>query len=187
MAKVKAEGHLSEVNDLPDGVEIIIPVETHKVLFAFLGIIFLALFLTFLKDIFALIVLIMTLKGEIFFIISETFSLFLFGLASLFLFLWLVWCIKGKYIIRTDGIELQSKNNFLLFLSRPKEYNVADIVNLRVSAMRDSDATDAFDYTKCSIAFDYGRKAIRVAHGLDEAEANYVVNTLKSRYNSLKS
>lgn len=187
MSKVKLENYMSEINDLPEGVEIVIPSGDNKITFIIVSVVLLVLIILFLKNSIVLFIL-STVQGlEIFSKIFTILWLFILGYACYFLLSWLVWCVKGKYIIRTDGIELQSMNNFFLFLSRSKEYGVSDIKNLRViGPMERTEATNTIDFTKYSISFDYGRKVIGLAYGLDEMEANYLVNTLKNRYNSFK-
>jgi len=99
----------------------------------------------------------------------------------------LLWMIFGREIVSLGSRSLGLKRDVLGF-GRLKEYDVSHIHNLRVS----SGSWNPFDFTSAlqfwgigggMIAFDYGSKTCRFGTSLEEAEANQLVQQLKSRVN----
>lgn len=94
----------------------------------------------------------------------------------------LAWNFAGKEVViaRPEAIEIQRN---VLFIKRNKKYSAISIKNLRVN--RESTTTwfgrqDAWN-RRGTIAFDYGMKTVRFASGIDEAEANHLLDLFRQR------
>jgi len=184
MAKVEIGKSRSSINDLPQGIEIVIPAKKNY---------FLILFLAFW--------LVGWAFGEVSaigtFLNSESKAPTLFMVAWLggwtaggafAIFAWL-WNIKGKEIVRIDGMELQHKRDFVLF-SRSKEYEIANIQDLRLNSNPSSmfgfnNGMEFWGFTGGTVSFDYGHSTHKFGAQLDEAEAKHIVETIKKRYKNL--
>ena len=136
MAKIEIGKGRSIINDLPQAIEIIIPAKKNY---------FLIFFLAFWLAGWAFGEV--TAIGEIINTESKAPTLFMVAWlggwtvgGGFALFAWL-WNVKGKEIVRVDGMELKYKRDFVLF-SRSKEYEIAHIKNLRTNP----DTTSMFGF-----------------------------------------
>ncbi|WP_020559718.1 hypothetical protein [Thiofilum flexile] len=180
MAKVKVEKGRATINNLPQGIEVIIPSKKRYFMIVFLSF---WLFGWFFGELGAIKNL---LDWED-------------KLPNLFMIVWLCgWTVggafaivtwfynvKGKEVVRIDGQELKYVRDFFLF-KRSKEYDVINIKDLRVNL--NSSNNNGIEYLGISggtIAFDYGRSTHVFGTGLDEAEAKHIIQTIKNRYKNL--
>jgi hypothetical protein len=97
-----------------------------------------------------------------------------------------IWNLKGKEIITIgQGSLTIDKKGSLLFKS--KTYDLNEVKNLRVqddhpgsSGLFGRSRNDLSTMNSSgTIRFDYGLKTIKFAEGIDEAEANFIVQKLK--------
>ena len=184
MAKVELGKGRSIFNNLPQGIEVVIPAKKNN------SIIF---FLTFwiVAWVFGEVFAIRTIlsdegKAETLFMVAWLGAWTIGGAYAIVSWFW---SVKGKEIIRIDGILLKHITDFVLF-KRSKEYEVAHIKELRT----DPSDSSFLDYEKGSlnmgftggtVVFDYGHSTHKFGVDLDEAEAKHIVETLKKRYKSL--
>ena len=120
--------------------------------------------------------------------------------ADLFLAVWLTgwtlgggaalyilsWMLAGREVVALRPDALVNRR-ILWGFDRAREYDLPQVKNLRVAPLvwNPSDWNGALQFWGIGggpIAFDYGAKTIRIASGIDEAEARLIVNELKSRY-----
>ncbi len=163
-------------------LQIIIPAKRHW---------FITIFLSFwlcgwlLGEIFAL-------KGVVGLLVGTPVTLFLlvwlifWSIGGFFAFQTLLWSLIGKEILTIgQGVLTVRKRGALIFKS--KTYDLNEVKNIRV---QDDNSFKRFtknhrnDYSPFSagiIRFDYGMKTIKVAGGIDEVEANFIINKLKER------
>lgn len=183
MAKVEVGKARSQIENTSDGLRITIPVKKNYFVILFLGF-WLCGWVA--GEVSALTELI---NGK--------------GAADGFLFFWLcawtvggifaistwLWNFKGKEIIIFTGVELQHIRQ-VAGLRWSKEYELASVRNLRGQAQMSSiigsrNPMDFWGLTGGSISFDYGHSTHRFGAQLDEAEANYIVSTIKQHYKNL--
>ena len=122
--------------------------------------------------------------------------------ATLFMIVWLVawsvgglfairiviWMIMGKEIISFEDGVLKVERKGALF-SSPKQFDMREVKNFSVNTVSEVDMFMGFSPKKRflsigdsgALKFDYGLKTIRVASGIDEAEAKYLLNMLISK------
>jgi hypothetical protein len=123
------------------------------------------------------------------------------GIGNLFLLFWLcgwtvggffaiktlLWNLKGKEIINMGQGYLSIARKGLLF-SKTKTYDLKEAKKFRsqeetndFSAFRGGRRNNlvAF-YANGTIRFDYGLQTVKFASGIDEAEANYILDKLKT-------
>ncbi|OYU95212.1 MAG: hypothetical protein CFE21_12980 [Bacteroidetes bacterium B1(2017)] len=173
------------INESFEGFEIIIPTKKNWFVILFLGF---WLCGWVFGEVFALTMLTGLLFGKMEF-------------ANLFMLVWLggwtvggffaiktfLWNLKGKEIITIGMGQLKIEKKGLL-LAKPKTYDLIESKNFR--AQEDNNGTDgiwgmqrnsfaAFN-SGGTIRFDYGLKTIKFAGGIDEAEANYIIEKLKT-------
>jgi hypothetical protein len=184
MAKVDIGKGRTTINELPHGIEVIIPAKKNYFIILFLAFWMIGWF-------FGEVSAINTLLD------SDSKAPKLFMLAWLggwsvggafAIFIWL-WNVKGKEIVRINGIELQHKRDFVLF-SRSKEYEIANIKDLRANPQNTSmfgfnNGMEFWGFSGGAVAFDYGHSTHKFGSGLDEAEAKHIVQTIRNRYQSL--
>jgi hypothetical protein len=122
---------------------------------------------------------------------STSFTLFWLGcwtLGGAFAFYTLASMLVGSEIIAVNGTEIALKSCFGKWM-RSKEYELAAVKNLRVSTATYNNARFTpqswMGYT-ANLAFDYGAKTYRFGTGLDEAEAQAIVDALQQRWPQLK-
>jgi hypothetical protein len=140
--------------------------------------------------------------GEIFAITMVT-RLGVINFGSLFLIVWLIgwtvggllalrfflWILKGKEIITVgQGRLVIDKKGMLLY--KPKTYDLNEVKNIRVQ--EDNHDNGGFLGRRSNnfgtinsgetIKFDYGLKTIKIAGGLDEAEARFIIQKLKDKH-----
>jgi hypothetical protein len=167
-----------------DGIEIIVPPKKNISQIAFLCIWLCA-----------------WLAGEIF-VPSEIFGSGKSDTPELFPIIWLIgWTIGGFFVIRTliwnifgkeiitvgQGVLVIQKKGALLY--KPKTYNLAEaknfraqeeIVNTNIVGNNNNSNLWKLD-DKGTIRFDYGMKTIKFGDGLYEAEANAIIEKLRSK------
>lgn len=121
--------------------------------------------------------------------------------ANMFMTIWLAgWTIGGAFCIvvlgwSLGGREIISLSNGILKVERKalnigqtKEYSLADVTNLRIAkSINIWDAYSNFSvgmefwgFGGGTISFDYGIRTVKFANGIDEAEASYLINEMKS-------
>ena len=105
-----------------------------------------------------------------------------------FAFRTFLWNLKGREIVTVGQGRLAIDKKGAL-LSKPKEYDLNEVKNLRV---QDDDPSygmfggrrnnfGAFGLGG-TIRFDYGLQTVKFANGVDEAEARFIINKLKDRH-----
>jgi hypothetical protein len=101
------------------------------------------------------------------------------------IYIWL-WNIAGKERITINNLSLTVKRELFSY-GREKEYEITHISNLRVSAQ----PFNPFNFSASLqfwgvgggvLAFDYGARTYRFGGGVDEAEANHIIERIKSQY-----
>jgi hypothetical protein len=97
----------------------------------------------------------------------------------------LIWQLFGKEVIELKSTSLKHLKQ-VLFFSRNREYALANIANVRLAPpepkyIRGKYVIATQSFASGAIAFDYGRTTHRLAQGLDEAEAQYVIGELRKR------
>jgi len=184
MAKVELGKGRSTVNELPQGIEVIIPAKK-----SYFVIFFLAFWLVgwAFGEISAIGALLDSENKAPTLFLSAWLGAWTIGGAFAIL-AWL-WNIKGKEVVRVDGIELKHIRDFVLF-KRSKEYELAHIKELRANTSNTSmfninAGMEFWGFTGGSIAFDYGHSTHKFGAGLDEAEAKHIAETIKNRYKIL--
>ena len=100
-------------------------------------------------------------------------------------FIWL-WNTRGREIIRIGDDELKLSREYVWF-SRSKFYETKYIHNLRLSDLSPSSLAmgGGIEYWGLSggtIAFDYGPTLTKIGLGLDEAEAEHIIEAIKVRH-----
>jgi len=100
----------------------------------------------------------------------------------------LFWQLFGKEIITVESGRLTIEKKGALFV-RPKTYDLSEVKNVRVQDT--NQYADGFWGTRRRgynafmpdgiIKFDYGFKTVKFAGGIDEAEANYILERLRAK------
>ncbi|MGE5404271.1 MAG: hypothetical protein ACM3PP_04970 [Candidatus Saccharibacteria bacterium] len=93
----------------------------------------------------------------------------------------LLWNIFGQEIVTVNNEILQIDNRVFRF-GRSREYLINETRNYRAK----SDSMAFFsaglrDYSKGTVKFDYGMKTFDFGMNIEESEALYIINLLKSR------
>jgi hypothetical protein len=99
-----------------------------------------------------------------------------------------LWTVMGKEIISFENDVLTIDKKWLLFY-KAKSYDLNEAVNFRV---QEDPLTGIMPFgmrpfgvfrmgNSGTIRFDYGFQTIKFADSLDEAEANYILETLKNK------
>lgn len=125
------------------------------------------------------------------------------GFANLFIVFWLIgwtiggffafktflWNLKGKEIISFRNSEFTIQKVGALF-SKPKTYNLKEAKKFRVQEESNVYGSNNWGNrnnfgslyaSNGTIRFDYGLKTVKIASGIDEAEANHILEKLKSK------
>ncbi|MDH7459799.1 hypothetical protein QEG73_00875 [Chitinophagaceae bacterium 26-R-25] len=142
------------------------------------------------------------LTGEIFALVMVT-GLFGKNPAGFFILFWLVgWTVGGFFAFRTFIWNVMGKEIITVgqgqlmvakkgaFFFKPKDYDLNEVKNIRVK-----DDTSGFDGLFSGqrsefwlfnnggvIRFDYGLQTIKIAGGIDEAEAKFIISKLKDQH-----
>lgn len=178
MTKVEYTEYRSSVSNLSGDLEVSIPFKIHRPLvICFIVMLAIALDVVFNQY--------QALNEARFdalsFYLFDMVMLLVFAFFCVSLLMGLFVSVKGEYIVSVTDDELTYKIKCLFFSSFSKSYELSQITNFRSRPMKDTEATDDVDYDCCSIAFDYGAKSHSFGHGLDEAEANYIIGLIRSR------
>jgi hypothetical protein len=182
MAKVIPSKERAIISTRPNGLEIVIPSKKNIFLILFLSAWLVGWavgevsvptqFIKGVKDTSALIFL------------SAWFIAWTIG-GGFTIYIWL-WNISGKERITINNLSLIVKRE-LFNHGREKEYEITHISNLRVSAQ----PFNPFNFSASLqfwgvgggvLAFDYGARTYRFGSGVDEAEANHIIERIKSQY-----
>lgn len=116
------------------------------------------------------------------------FWLIAWTVAGFFVFRAFLWMLKGKEIITVGQGRLSIARKGVLF-SRPKVYDLNEVKNLRVQEDK-TDIGEIFSGRRSDlgpfklggkIRFEYGLKTVKIANGIDEAEARFIIDKLKER------
>jgi hypothetical protein len=105
----------------------------------------------------------------------------LFGTLTIYSLLW--WA-TGKDIVVITPSRLQYIKS-VAGMERSKEYGLSAIKNLRTFAPRLGKRSPYDDWGLLTIVFDDGKRIRKFGDLLDEAEANYIVDTIKQRLKTL--
>ena len=99
----------------------------------------------------------------------------------------LLWSIMGKEImIAGKGVLILVRKGDML--SKPKTYDLREVKNIRVQEEPNNNTFFAqrsdvsLFTTKGTIRFDYGMKTIKFGAGIDEPEANYILDKLGEKH-----
>jgi len=100
-------------------------------------------------------------------------------------FIWL-WNAMGREIIRIDDHELKLSREYVWF-ARSKFYETKYMRNLRISDLSPSSLAmgGGMEYWGLSggtITFDYGPTPTKIGLGLDETEAERIIEAIKTRH-----
>lgn len=184
MSKVKVGKGRSQIENVVSGLKITIPTK---------------------KNYFTIFFLAFWLAGWMFGEMSALSQVFNpeSGAPKLFMIVWLsgwtiggafaiyswLWNINGKEIVNISSNELQYIRQVIGF-KRSKEYDLSLISKLRSQGQNNSvfgkrNSMDFWGISGGSVAFDYGKSTHRFGAQLDEAEAEYIVNTIKQRFRNL--
>lgn len=104
----------------------------------------------------------------------------------------LLWNLAGKEIIELSPTILK-RHKQIPFFGRSREYAVASITDLRLSAPRlyqyyyQQDMSFLIFNDAGAISFDYGRETHRLGSSLDQADADHVVREMCKHVPSLSS
>lgn len=114
----------------------------------------------------------------------------LWTLGGALAFATLLWNLTGKEIIELTGTTLKQRKQIPVF-SRSKEYAVANITRLRPAPLPNmpfwfrQQNMFPLNFKDGTISFDYGRDTHHLASGLDEADAQFVIEEMCKRVKSL--
>jgi hypothetical protein len=119
-----------------------------------------------------------------------------------FTFIWfIIWTVGGLFAMYSLWVMFAAKEfieagqgvisikNRALFFMPEKVYDLREVKNLRIEQPEEDDDFSfgrrqriKLDLTNVgTIRFDYGMKTIKFGNGIDEAEAKYIVDKLKSK------
>ncbi len=108
------------------------------------------------------------------------------GAIAIYTFLWLI-VGKERIVIASDGIAISKE---VLFFKRTKKYDLNNCRNLKLSFDRGkaglfSSMAHPMEYWQGGsgiITFDYGAKDVKFGIGMDEAEANMIIDEIKHHF-----
>jgi len=182
MVLQKVEGYRSQVTEELQGLKISIPAKRNIFIFVFLVIWLAGWAIGETRVSLSLFSSKQPLHGQMFSIVWLL-GWTIAGIVTMYIWLWNAF---GKEIILIDGYILSIKRDLFGF-GQPKEYELSQIRTLRISPMvyNPSDFNSGLQFWGVgggAIAFDYGSKTIRAGSSIDESEATYLVNRIKSTY-----
>jgi hypothetical protein len=108
------------------------------------------------------------------------------SIAGFFVIRIVLWMLIGKEVLRFERGNLTvSKRNGLLI--KPKTFDLREMRHIRVAETGDNFPGMAMQKgmwlgsvgNRGAIKFDYGLKTVRVGENIDEAEARFIINTLR--------
>jgi hypothetical protein len=182
MAKIKPSKARSTISMSPNGLEIIIPAKKNIFLILFLSawlvgwvvgeVTVPTAFIKGNKD-----------TGALVFSIAWLVAWTIGGAFAIYIWLW---NIAGKERVTINNLNLTVKRE-LFGYGRDKEYEMSQISNLRVSAQpfNPFNFSASFQFWGVGggvLAFDYGSRTYRFGSGIDEAEANHIIERIKAQY-----
>ncbi len=113
------------------------------------------------------------------------FWLIAWTVAGFFVLKYILWMICGREIIKVSTKSIILSKKTLCFKSE-KEYAVSNVKNFRIvpriegyTGRRYGGSADMLE----KICFDYGMKTVKFGLGLDEAEANYIIEKISQKIN----
>ncbi len=109
-------------------------------------------------------------------------------IAGFFIIRTLVWMIAGKEIISFSNTELKIHKKAML-LSKVKTYDIKEVKDFAVIPNTSTDnifgGIDGLKFwnmgNQGSLKFDYGLKTVKLAMGIDEAEAKSLLDKIQSK------
>ncbi len=118
----------------------------------------------------------------------EFFSFFIiiwlcvWSVAGFFVFKTIIWNLTGKEVITFGQGQLTIEKKGSLF-SKPKSYDLKEVTKFRV---KEEENKSGFwgvkkDASNGTIRFDYGMKTVKFGIEVEEAEAYFIIDTLKSK------
>ncbi|HEX9020177.1 MAG TPA: hypothetical protein VF903_02825 [Nitrospirota bacterium] len=182
MATVKPDEARATISTSPHGLEIVIPSKKNIFLILFLAVWIVgwgagevavpSMFIEGNKD-----------AGALLFTVAWLVAWTIGGAFAIYIWLWNV---AGKERITINNLSLTVKHD-LFGYGRGKEYETSQISNLRVSAQpynpfNLSTGLQSLGAGGGLLAFDYGSRTYRFGSGIDEAEANRIIERIKSQY-----
>ena len=93
----------------------------------------------------------------------------------------LAWNAVGRELVVVDGSTFVLRRE-ILGVGRSKEFDCAQVRGLRASRETVSYGSEGGWVRTRNLAFDYGARTCRFGEGLDEAEAQQLVEMVKQRY-----
>lgn len=102
--------------------------------------------------------------------------------AGIFAIRQLIWGIFGEEIL-TFEIGKLTIDRYCLLFSKCKTFDLKEVKNLRLHQNDYDISDDSFKFSRFQnegsrIKFDYGMETIKLASGIDEAEARYILNKI---------
>jgi hypothetical protein len=97
-------------------------------------------------------------------------------------YLWL-WNLIGREEVTIDGQVIAVRR---WPLGRRREYDVRHVRRLRASPSARSSFRDPSGFFGGALAFDYGARTVRLGNGIDEAEAQLIVESIRTRFPELE-
>jgi hypothetical protein len=103
----------------------------------------------------------------------------------LVIFIWL-WNMKGREIVTMSDTELRRYRDYILF-SRTGRYRIELISNLRLtdldpSSLETRGGMEFWGLSGGSVTFDYGSDIQKFGLGIDDQEANRIIESIKQRF-----
>lgn len=98
----------------------------------------------------------------------------------------LIWMIAGKEIISFSNTELRIHKRAML-LSKPKIYDIKKVKNLAVNPNTGNFLTNLYGInfwnpgSQGNFKFNYDHKTVKMANGIDEAEAKYLLEKIQTK------
>lgn len=185
MAKVEVGKGRATINQLSQGMEVIIPAKRNYFI-----IIFLSCWLVgwSIGEVSAIKQIITSehFEEELFLFVWVT----MWTMGGGFALIALLWNLRGKEKVSIDDFELRHVRDFVLF-KRSKEYDLVHIEDLRSQPNVTSQmfgmnsGIDFWGFTGGNIVFDYGKSTHKFGGGLDEAEAKHIISEIKQRYKNI--
>ena len=174
----------SIVNEYPEGIEVIIPAKKSLFVNSFLAFWLMA----WAYGEAVVINRLFNYDGQTpdAFIVFYAFGWTISGLLAIFIWLW---NNKGREVIRISETELRRSREYVWF-SRAKIYQTTHVSKLRVSDLSPTSlemggGMEFWGLAGGSITFDYKSGLGKIGLGINEAEAERIIQIIKARYGYL--